>query len=184
MEGADFDVFVFLGYAAGDVELARLGVEVERRDADGEGGVDAGAGGGAGAGFGGDAADGGGAEEVEGGDEVVGVPLGRLVVVLKGLGRCRRGVGEGGCGEDEKGEGGNTISSGSSGRRTTVPEPSRSMFCLMSRILLVLLCCVQRDGFCLEKRGVVGGVGLCAVSLRSLSLVVVGGGVKYGREAG
>lgn len=29
-----------------------------------------------------------------------------------------------------------TMSSGSSGKRVTVPEPSRSMFCLMSLILL------------------------------------------------
>lgn len=28
-----------------------------------------------------------------------------------------------------------TMSSGSSGKRVIVPEPSRSMFCLMSRIL-------------------------------------------------
>lgn len=81
MKGADFDVFVLLGYATGNVELAGLRVEVERGHADGEGDVDAGAGGGAGAGFGGDAADGGGAEEIEGGDEVVGVPLGKGLVV-------------------------------------------------------------------------------------------------------
>lgn len=76
------------------------------------------------------------------------------------------------------------MSSGSSGRRTTVPEPSRSMFCLMSRMFLVPLCCVQRDDFGREKRGVVGGVGL----MRCLASEAqpCGGGRRgeFGREAG
>lgn len=50
---------------------------------------------------------------------------------------CRRAtVGEGGSVLlGGRGIAGRTMSSGSSGKRVIVPEPSRSMFCLMSRIL-------------------------------------------------
>lgn len=76
---ANLYVFVFLGNAARDVELACLGVEIEGCHTDGESGMDAGAGGTAGTGFSGDAADCGGTQEVKRSYQVICVPLRMLV---------------------------------------------------------------------------------------------------------
>jgi len=67
-----------------------------------------------------DFTDGGSANEVPCNDEVIGMPLGRGVSF----------------GEEKGGRRRRTMSSGSSGKRVMVPEPSLSMmFCLMRRIL-------------------------------------------------
>ena len=72
---------------------------------------------GAGSGFGGYTAESGGCEEVGGADQIVGV-------VLEGV---RLG--------SSYGRRGGTMSSGSSGKSVMVPEPSRSMFCLIRRMV-------------------------------------------------
>lgn len=71
----DTDVLVFLDDFPGDVQLARLGIEVDGGHEDGELDVHAGGGGAAGGGLGCDATDCGGAEDVGGRDEVVCMPL-------------------------------------------------------------------------------------------------------------
>ena len=97
-----------------DVQGGGLRVEVGAADADEQCDVHARGGGGAGGGGGGYAAEGLGFEEVGGLDEVVGVPLGKGVSDVRGRG------------------GATTMSSGSSGLRVMVPEPSRSMCCLIN----------------------------------------------------
>lgn len=64
MVGADFYIFVFTGYAPGDVQFAGVRVEVDGRYADGEGHVHALGAGGTGGGLVDDAADGRGCEKV------------------------------------------------------------------------------------------------------------------------
>jgi hypothetical protein len=59
-------------------------------------------------------------KEVSGGNKIVSVPLFRTSVSLEELNTRPKVL---------------TISSGSSGKRVMVPEPSRSIFCFMRRIL-------------------------------------------------
>lgn len=105
-----------------NMQSGGLGVEVEGAHPDEEVDVDAVGGCGAGGGFGVHATDGGGVEEVGGLDEVVGVPLCGGWGLVGQRSRLRAW--------------GFTMSSDSSGLRVTVPEPSRSMRCLMSCILV------------------------------------------------
>ena len=112
-----------------------MGVEVDGSDSDQQGCVDAGGACGACGCGGGYASEGGSEEEVGRAEEVVGVPLGEGVSgMIWGGGERGEGGGEGGKGRKREG-GRQTMSSGSSGRRVTVPEPSRSMDCFMRRMV-------------------------------------------------
>lgn len=106
------------------MQLRGLRVEIGLGHADRQRGVDARGGGGACGGFGGYAPEGGCSEEIVGTDEVVGKPL--------GPDDCASAGGESVLGEECKRS---TMSSGSSGKSVMVPEPSRSIFCLISRMI-------------------------------------------------
>lgn len=125
MELAHFRKLGFLRDAAGHMQLRGLRVEIGLGHADRQGGVDARGGSGACGGFGGYAPEGGCSEEIVGTNEVVGEPL--------GPDDCASAGGESVLGEECRKS---TMSSGSSGKRVMVPEPSRSIFCLISRMII------------------------------------------------
>jgi len=127
VKAAQLDMLVLLGNSARYMELCRLRVEVELRDANREDGVYSLVRTAARAGFGDNFTYRRGAQEIGGSDQVVGVPL-----------WCISAGCEPTCGGRTKTDT-LTMSSGSSGKSVALPEPSlRSMFCLMSRMLYAL----------------------------------------------
>jgi hypothetical protein len=121
----NFDPFVLLCYTTTDMQLSGLSVEVNGCNMDEKGYVDAGGGGTPSGGLGRYSTDGRCTEEVGGCDEVIGMPLSTQWSAWKD--HFKAMVPE------------LTMSSGSSGKRVIVPEPSLSIFCLMRRIVAVAL---------------------------------------------
>ena len=122
--GANSHPLILLRYFATNMQLTNLRIEINRCDADEESDMDPFRGCAASNPFGRYFSNGRCAEEVCGRNKVVGMPLSRDQY----FGICRG---------DSKAP---TMSSGSSGKSVMVPEPSRSIFCFMRRILFPTLC--------------------------------------------
>jgi hypothetical protein len=107
------------------MQLSGLSVEVDGCNMDEESYVDAGGGSTSSGGLGRYSTDGRCTEEVGGCDEIIGMPLSAPWSAWKDHFKAMRAE--------------LTMSSGSSGKRVMVPEPSLSIFCLMRRIVAVAL---------------------------------------------
>ena len=111
----------FFSDAPGNMELGGLRIEISFSHADSKGCMDSCGRRGARGGLGSYAPERGGSKEIRRTDQVIGKPLNWIIL--------------GNCAWAEKRNRSHTMSSGSSGKSVMVPDPSRSMFCLIRRIV-------------------------------------------------